>query len=222
MVTLFVFLMIQAEEEEVNSFSTVTEAEDLQMLCSNSLSNARNESHQEIEETELSESVAIAEGHGWELEYITEIIASEQLMVKEFSLGRATDILPLSLFYEMEGKRDARGKVERKTLFEFVNQCLTLECEKMFMGSCRGLSGKEGILFERKEILAEELKREIEGLKKMREMLMDELVDNDMSSFEGKWIDYKRESYEEGVEIEDAIVSDLVDDVVNDLLLFSF
>lgn len=217
--TLFVFLMIQAEEEELFSFSTVTtEVEDLQRSCSKSLLNARNESHQEIEEeTELSESVAIAEGHGWELEYITEIIASEQLMVKEFSLGMATDILPLSLFYEIEGKRDARGKVERKTMFEFVNQSLTLKCEKMFMGSCRGLSGKEGVLFERKEILAEELKREIEGLKKMREMLMD-----DMSSFEGRWTDYKRESYEEGVEIEDAIVSDLVDDLVNDLLLLSF
>uniref|UniRef100_A0A1J3CFB5 DUF4378 domain-containing protein n=1 Tax=Noccaea caerulescens TaxID=107243 RepID=A0A1J3CFB5_NOCCA len=216
----------QADEEEVNSFSTVTEAEDLQMLCSNSLSNARNESHQEIEEeTQVSESVAIAEaeeeGHDWELEYITEIIASGQLMVKEFSLGMATDILPLSLFYEIEGKRDARAKVERKTLFEFVNQCLTLKCEKMFMGSCRGLSGKEGILFEREEILAEEVKKEIDGLKKMREMMMDELVDNDMSSFEGRWTDYKRESYEEGVEIEDAIVSELVDDLVYHLLLLN-
>ncbi|CAA7015889.1 unnamed protein product [Microthlaspi erraticum] len=206
----------QAEEEDVNSFSTVTEAEeDLEISCGKSFS----------EETELSESVAIAEaeeeGDDWELEYITEIIASGQLMVKEFSLRMATDILPLSLFVELEGKRDARGKIERKTLFEFVNQCLTLRCEKMLMGSCRGLSG---ILFEREEILAEEVKKEIDGLKKMREMMMkmDELVDNDMSSFEGKWIDYKRESYEEGVEVEDAIVSDLVDDVVNDLLLFSF
>lgn len=215
--------MIQAEEQEVNSISTVTESENLQISCSKSFSNSYNDqSRHEIEETELSESVAISEaeeGHNWELEYITEIIDSGQLMIKEFSLGMADDTLPFNLFEEIEGKRDARGKIERKTLFHFVNQFLTLKCEQMFMGSCRGLLGKEGILFERSGILAEEVKKEIQGLKKMREMMMDELVDNDMSSFEGKWLDYKRETYEEGVEIEDEIVSELVDDLVNDLLL---
>uniref|UniRef100_M4FE91 U1-type domain-containing protein n=3 Tax=Brassica campestris TaxID=3711 RepID=M4FE91_BRACM len=191
----------QAEEQEVNSFGT--EAEDLQI----------SNSHNEIEETELSESVTLAEaeeeGHrDWELEYITEIISSNQLMVKEISLGMATDILPWSLFDELESKRDPRGNIERKTLFEFVNECLTLKCEKTFMGSCRG-----SFLFGRKEVLAEEVKREIERLKKMREMMMvDELVDSEMSSFEGRWLDYKREAYEEGSEIEEEILSDLVDD----------
>ncbi|CAN6888551.1 uncharacterized protein LOC106397104 [Brassica napus] len=198
----------QAEEQEVNSFGT--EAEDLQI----------SNSHNEIEETELSESVALAEAeeeghHDWELEYITEIISSNQLMVKEISLGMATDILPWSLFDELESKRDPRGNLERKTLFEFVNEWLTVRCEKTFMGSCRGL-----FLFGRKEVLAEEMKREIERLKKMREMMMvDELVDSEMSSFEGRWLDYKREAYEEGSEIEEEILSDLVDELVNDLLL---
>ncbi|XP_024015662.1 uncharacterized protein LOC18023911 isoform X2 [Eutrema salsugineum] len=208
----------QVEEQEVNSFSNVTEAEDLQISWSESISSSHNEPHHEIEERELSVAEA-EEGYDWELEYINEIIASGQLMVKEISLGVATDILPFNLFDELEGKRDARGKIERMTLFESVNQCLTLKCEKMFMGSYRGLLGKEGVLFERKEILAEKVKKEIEGLKKMREMMMDELVDNDMSSFEGKWLDYERESYEEAVEIEEEIFSELVDDLVIDLLL---
>ncbi|KAF8068563.1 hypothetical protein N665_1142s0014 [Sinapis alba] len=203
----------QGEEQEVNSFGT--EAEDLQISCSKSL-------HNEIEETE---SVTSAEEgvDDWELEYITEIIASDQMMVKEISLGMATDILPWSLFDELEGKRDPRRNLERKTLFEFVNEWLTLKCEKMFMGSCRGLLGKEGVLFGRKEeVLAEEVKKEIERLKKMREMvmMMDELVDNEMSSFEGRWLDYEREAYEVGTEIEEEIIlSDLVDELVNDLLL---
>ncbi|EOA29994.1 hypothetical protein CARUB_v10013098mg [Capsella rubella] len=212
--------IFQAEEDqEVNSFST---ARNLQISSSKSFSNSRNEYHNDIEETELSaESVALSvaeEGHDWELEYITEIIASDQLMIKEFSLGMATDILPLSLFDEIESKRDLRGKIERRTLFDFVNQCLTVKCEQMFMGSCRGLLGKEDIYLKRGGILAEEVKKEVEGLKKMREMMMDELVDKDMSSCEGKWLDYKRETYE-GVEIEEEILSDLVDDLVNDLLL---
>ncbi|KAL1211766.1 hypothetical protein V5N11_023757 [Cardamine amara subsp. amara] len=213
----------QVEEQEVNSFSTVTEAENLQISYRKSFSNSHNDkSHHENEETEISESISLseaAEGDDWELEYITEIIDSGQLMIKEFSLGMAADILSFNLFEEIEGKRDARGKMERKTLFHFVNQCLTLKCEQMFMGSCKGLLGKEGVLFERSEILAEEVMKETQGLKKMREMMMDELVDNDMSSIEGKWLDYKRETYEEGVELEDEIVSDLLDDLVNDLLL---
>lgn len=199
----------QAEEQEVNSFGT--EAEDLQT------SNSRNE----IEETEPVTLGEAEEGDDWELEYITEIIASGQMMVKEISLGMATDILPWSLFEELEGsKRDPHGKVERRTVFEFANEWLTLRCEKMFMGSCGGLVGREGMVFGRKEVLAEEVKREMERLKKMREMvMMDELVDNEMSSFEGRWLDYKREGYEVGSEIEEEILSDLVDELVSDLLL---
>ncbi|XP_010464123.1 PREDICTED: uncharacterized protein LOC104744725 [Camelina sativa] len=213
--------IFQAEEDqEVDSFST---AKNLQISSSNSFSNSSIEYHKEIEETEPSaESIALSEaeeGQDWELEYITEIIASGQLMIKEVSLGMATDILPLSLFEEIESKRDVRGKIERKTLFDLVNQCLTHKCEQMFMGTCRGLLGKEDIFLDRVGMLAGEVKKEVEGLKKKREMIMDELVDNDMSNCEGKWLDYKRETYEEGAEIEEEIVSDLVDDLVSDLLL---
>ncbi|KAL0692357.1 hypothetical protein Bca4012_059537 [Brassica carinata] len=49
------------------------------------------------------------------------------------------------------------------------------------------------------------------------EMMMDELVDKEMSSLEGSWLDFERESYEEGIDIEGEIVSTLVDDLVNEL-----
>lgn len=184
-----------------------------------------NESHQAQDESELSESVITLtyseaeERLDWELEYISEILGSDQLMVKEFALGMATDILPASLFDDLEGRGEATAaKLKRKTLFDFVNQSLALKCEQMFMGSCRELSGKSGILFEQIDWLAEELNREIRGLKKMREMMMDELVDNYMSSSEGSWLDFRRETYEEGIDIEGEIVSTLVDDLVNDLV----
>ncbi|EFH50585.1 hypothetical protein ARALYDRAFT_489520 [Arabidopsis lyrata subsp. lyrata] len=237
---------IQAEEHEVSSISTVTEADDLRSSCSKGFSDCRqtaeygtiqsssdqkltwvslNESHQAQDESELSESVITLsyseaeERLDWELEYISEILGSDQLMVKEFALGMATDVLPASLFDEMEGRGEATAaKIKRKTLFDFVNKCLALKCEKMFMGSCRGLLGKGGFLFEQRDWLAEELNREIHGLKKMREMMMDELVDKEMSSFEGRWLDFERETYEEGIDIEGEIVSTLVDDLVNDLV----
>uniref|UniRef100_A0A1J3DZ69 DUF4378 domain-containing protein n=1 Tax=Noccaea caerulescens TaxID=107243 RepID=A0A1J3DZ69_NOCCA len=240
------FQMIQAEEHEVSSISTVTEADDLRSSCSKGFSDCRqtaeygikqsssdqefpwvlsNESHQAQDESELSESVITLtyseaeERLDWELEYISEILGSDQLMVKEFALGMATDILPASLFDDLEGRGEATAaKLKRKTLFDFVNQSLALKCEQMFMGSCRELSGKSGILFEQRDWLAEELNREIHGLKKMREMMMDELVDNYMSSSEGSWLDFQRETYEEGIDIEGEIVSTLVDDLVNDLV----
>ncbi|XP_019097897.1 PREDICTED: uncharacterized protein LOC104771163 isoform X1 [Camelina sativa] len=237
---------IQAEELEVSSISTVTEADDLRSSCSKSFLDCRqsaeygtiqsssdqeptwfssNESHQLQDESELSESVitlSCSEGEeslDWELGYISEILRSDQLLVKEFALGMATDILPASLFDEMEGRGEATAaKINRKTLFDFVNKCLALKCERMFMGSCRGLLGKCGFLFEQRDWLAEELNREIHGLKKMREMMMDELVDKEMSSFEGRWLDFEKETYEEGIDIEGEIVSTLVDDLVNDLV----
>lgn len=184
-----------------------------------------NESHQAQDESEISESVLTMtyseteERLDWELEYINEIFGSDQLMVKEFALGMAADILPASLFDEMEGRGEATAaKTKRKILFDFVNKCLALKCEQMFMGSCRGLLGKSGFLFEERDWLAKELNREIHGLKKMREMMMDELVDRDMSSFEGSWLDFEKETYEEGIDIEGEIVSTLVDDLVNDLV----
>ncbi|CAA0405042.1 unnamed protein product [Arabidopsis thaliana] len=237
---------IQAEEHEVSSISTVTEADDLRSSCSKGFSDCRqtaeygtiqsssdqeltwvslNESHQAQDESELSESVVTLsyseaeERLDWEFEYISEILGSDQLMVKEYALGMATDVLPASLFDEMEGRGEVTAaKIKRKTLFDFVNKCLALRCERMFMGSCRGLLGKGGFLFEQRDWLAEELNREIHGLKKMREMMMDELVDKEMSSFEGRWLDFERETYEEGIDIEGEIVSTLVDDLVNDLV----
>ncbi|KAL9811637.1 hypothetical protein AtNW77_Chr5g0111711 [Arabidopsis thaliana] len=237
---------IQAEEHEVSSISTVTEADDLRSSCSKGFSDCRqtaeygtiqsssdqeltwvslNESHQAQDESELSESVVTLsyseaeERLDWEFEYISEILGSDQLMVKEYALGMATDVLPASLFDEMEGRGEVTAaKIKRKTLFDFVNKCLALRCEQMFMGSCRGLLGKGGFLFEQRDWLAEELNREIHGLKKMREMMMDELVDKEMSSFEGRWLDFERETYEEGIDIEGEIVSTLVDDLVNDLV----
>ncbi|WZY79311.1 hypothetical protein YC2023_025695 [Brassica napus] len=38
-----------------------------------------------------------------------------------------------------------------------------------------------------------------------------------MSSLEGSWLDFERETYEEGIDIEGEIVSTLVGDLVNEL-----
>ncbi|KAG7552087.1 hypothetical protein ISN45_Aa06g026950, partial [Arabidopsis thaliana x Arabidopsis arenosa] len=68
----------------------------------------------------------------------------------------------VALLEEIEGKRDAQSKIERKTLVDFV----LIKCEQMFMGSYRGLLGREVIFLERREILTEEVKKEVQGSKK--------------------------------------------------------
>ncbi|CAH8348406.1 unnamed protein product [Eruca vesicaria subsp. sativa] len=203
---------------ESESVSDCTLSYDKQKLQVSSYGST-NESHLAQDESELSESVITLtysedkERLDWEVEYISVILGSDQLMVKEYALGMATDILPASLFNELEGCGVATSaKLKRKTVFDFVSKCLELKCEQMLRGSCRGL------LFEHRNWLAEELNREIQRLKKMREMMMDELVDKDMSSLEGSWLDFERETYEEGIDIEGEIVSTLVDDLVNELV----
>ncbi|KAJ4885023.1 hypothetical protein Rs2_35116 [Raphanus sativus] len=174
-----------------------------------------SDSYQTLDETDST-----AAKLDWELEYITEILNSGQLMFQDyFASGTATNelLLPSSLFDEMERSRGAATstKIERKVLFDCVNQCLAVKFDRMLVGSCKG---GMMMMLENRDLLAEEVNREVKGLKKMREMMIDELVDHDMSCLEGRWVGYEREMFEEGIDIEGEIVSSLVDDLVSDLL----
>lgn len=159
----------------------------------------------------------------WEFEYITEILNSSQLMFQDLASGTTTSevLLPSGLFDEMERSRGAvtSMKMDRKALFDCVNQWLAVKFERMLVGTCKGMML---LLLEHRDLLAEEVNREVKGLKKMREMMIDELVDHDMSCFEGRWVGYEREVFEEGIDIEGDIVSTLVDDLVSDLFSIGF
>jgi hypothetical protein len=50
----------------------------------------------------------------------------------------------------------------------------------------------------------------------MGDMMVDELVDQDMSTRYGKWLDFSIEAFEEGLEIENGILTSLVDELVSD------
>ncbi|XP_023639103.1 uncharacterized protein LOC17887323 isoform X2 [Capsella rubella] len=228
-------MMIQGEEQEVSSITTLTEADDFAPSFSKSNSDCRHDreygmkqssSDQELTWVSSNESQYTLDETDsatpeWEIEYITEILNSGQLMFQDLASGTATNesLLPSSLFDEMECSRGAAMsmKTERKALFDCVNQCLAVKFERMLIGSCKGMMMSGGILLEHRGLLAEELNREVKGLKKMREMMIDELVDHDMSCFEGRWIGYEREMFEEGIDMEGEIVSALVDDLVSDL-----
>ncbi|XP_056863724.1 uncharacterized protein LOC108851249 isoform X3 [Raphanus sativus] len=203
--------MMQGEEIEVSSISTLTEADDSTLSCNKNFTDSRQDSeyaNQTLNETYSAATV------DWEFEYITEILKSSQLMFQDLATNEL--LLPSSLFEEMERSQGGvtSMKMERKALFDCVNQCVAVKLERMLVGSCKGMMV---MLLEHRDLLAEEVNREVKGLKKMREMMIDELVDHDMSCLEGRWIGFEREMFEEGINIEGEIVSSLVDDLVTEL-----
>jgi hypothetical protein len=50
--------------------------------------------------------------------------------------------------------------------------------------------------------------------------MVDELVDKDMSSQYGRWLDFEIDAFAFGVEVESQIFNSLVNEVVADILLF--
>ncbi|CAF1847802.1 uncharacterized protein BNAC04G23470D [Brassica napus] len=215
---------VKEDEHDVSSISTLTEANDVTLSCNKSFSDCRQDSENGMRESSPDQEVTwVSSTVNWEFEYITEILNSSQLMFQDLASGTTTSevLLPSGLFDEMERSRGAvtSMKMDRKALFDCVNQWLAVKFERMLVGTCKGMML---LLLEHRDLLAEEVNREVKGLKKMREMMIDELVDHDMSCFEGRWVGYEREVFEEGIDIEGDIVSTLVDDLVSDLFSIGF
>ncbi|KAK9147014.1 hypothetical protein Sjap_006917 [Stephania japonica] len=154
--------------------------------------------------------------------YMKEILCNVDLMFKDFTLGRAREIINPHLFDQLEktwSRADAEDKdswLRRKALFDSARECLDLRCRRYASGGCRTWS-KGVALLQRKDWLAEEVCKEISGWESMANWMVDELVDKDMSTQCGRWLDFEIEEFEEGVEIEKSILSSLIDEVVADI-----
>ncbi|XP_028081632.1 uncharacterized protein LOC114283028 isoform X1 [Camellia sinensis] len=191
-------------------------------------------------ETELSDSASSMSGNDvtattfslidfkrscqWELEFITKTLCNAELILDDFVLGQVNNVMTPNLFDRLENQRTGFNedveqgcfKLGRKVLFDSVSECLELRCERFFGGSFKA-SVKWATLFQRKGWLAEELHKEISSWASMGDLMVDELVDKDMSCWHGRWVDFETEAFEEGVEIEKGILTSLVDELVVDL-----
>ncbi|XP_010268047.1 PREDICTED: uncharacterized protein LOC104605122 [Nelumbo nucifera] len=161
----------------------------------------------------------------WELEYVREILSNAELMFRDFTLGRSREIINPHLFDQLEsqktGLRNVREKdfrLRRKIVFDCTSECLDLRCRRYTGGSSRTWA-KGVAMVRRKGWLAEEVYKEISGWRSMGDWMVDELVDKDMSSQYGRWLDFDIETFELGVEIEKQILSSLVNEVVADIML---
>lgn len=158
----------------------------------------------------------------WELVYTKEVLSNADLQLDDYVLGQAC--LSADFFYPWEDQKigsdkavDEYYKLEQKLLIDFLNECLEFRCEQISVGSRKAWS-KLTMLFQKKERLAEEFHREMSGLTSMKDLLTDEIVDKEMSSHYGKWVDFETEECEEGLELGDEILSSLVDEIMIDLL----
>ncbi|CAK9138926.1 unnamed protein product [Ilex paraguariensis] len=152
----------------------------------------------------------------WELEYVKEILSSVALIFTDFALGRAREIVNPHLFHHLERRKvvlDSNGnmpKLRRKVLFDCVSECLDIRCGRYVGGGWR-TQAKGLSVVRRKEKLAEEVYKEISWWEGMGNCMVDELVDKDMSSHYGRWLDFEVEAFELGVEIEGLHVDEVVE-----------
>ncbi|KAL0433953.1 UNVERIFIED_CONTAM: hypothetical protein Slati_2729600 [Sesamum latifolium] len=160
----------------------------------------------------------------WELHYVKEILCSIELMFKDYALGRAREIINPHLFDQLGSWNrhlndgGVISRTNQRVLFDCVSECLELRCRKYVSGGCtlwvKGLS-----TVRRKERLAEEVYKEISGWSGVGDAMIDELVDKDMSSQYGRWLDFDTEAFELGIQIESRILNSLIDEVVADMLV---
>lgn len=160
----------------------------------------------------------------WELDYVKEILCNVELMYMDFSLGRSREVVNSHLFNQLESRKggfksDDESRLERKVIFDCVSECMDLRC-RSYVGGGYKMWTKGFEMVKRKDWLAKDVYKEILSLKGMRDSMVDELVDKDMSSQYGKWLDYEVDAYEFGEEVVDQIFNSLVDDVVYEMLQF--
>ncbi|GAA0141035.1 transferase [Lithospermum erythrorhizon] len=176
--------------------------------------------------TDNTSSFTTSKGpYHWELEYIKSIINNADLMLEEFALGHVHRVMDPNIFDNLEShiieskkNLEEQFRVARRALFDCVEECLQSRCKRNFCGSFRAWS-KWMVVFQRSDHLAEDLYREIFSLTNMAELMVDELVDKDMSNHDGRWVEFESETFEEGIEIENEILTSLVDEVLGDIFV---
>ncbi|KAL7123784.1 hypothetical protein ABFS83_14G005600 [Erythranthe nasuta] len=152
----------------------------------------------------------------WELDYVKRILCNIEIMFKDYALGRTREIISPRLFEKLESSQLSR--TNQRVLFDCVSECLDLRFRQYVNGGLE-LYAKGLSVVRRKDRLAEEVYKEISSWSAVGDSMIDELVDKDMSSRYGKWLDFDIEGFEIGVQIESRILNSLMDEVLDDILV---
>ncbi|KAH1032108.1 hypothetical protein J1N35_044282 [Gossypium stocksii] len=166
--------------------------------------------------TRTPNSRDLKESTNWELDYVKMVLKDSELKLMEYALGQTENIMTLNGFDQLEhwNITETEGEEYKRLEQKLVVDCVS-EYLEFVVGSCKGW----GKLMQNKGRLAEEVYKEIMSLKQMGDIMVDEVVDKDMSRKHGRWVEFETEAFEEGLEIEKTILTCLVDELVFDLLL---
>lgn len=166
-------------------------------------------------------NVGSGKSPNWELEYVKDILCNIESRFMDFAMGRCQKIINPHLFDQLERINSHRYdelKQRRKVIFDCAGECLELRCKQYVEGGYDTWS-KGLLVVKNKERLAREVYREISGWSGMGNCMVDELVDKDMSSYYGRWLDFEVEAFELGIQMEKRLLNSLIDEVVADILL---
>uniref|UniRef100_A0A7N1A0F1 DUF4378 domain-containing protein n=1 Tax=Kalanchoe fedtschenkoi TaxID=63787 RepID=A0A7N1A0F1_KALFE len=161
----------------------------------------------------------------WELNYVKHTLSNVDIMFDNFSAGITPCILNSQLFEQLESSTgwsagdNTSSKLERRLCFDCVGESLDLRCRRYVGGGCEAWSKGMSMMVTRKDRLLEEVNKEILELTGMGDCMVDELVEKDMSSQHGRWLNFEAEEFSLGVEMECQIINSLVDEMVADILL---
>ncbi|KAG0468320.1 hypothetical protein HPP92_017648 [Vanilla planifolia] len=154
-----------------------------------------------------------------ELKIVREILSADLMsncmdFRHETHSGNALDPL---LFEELQCKGSWIGCTsKRKLLFDCVGEFLELKISLFFKAGYR--SWRQGTMIFGKG-LAEQACKEISARRSLEGLVAEELMDWDMSSKQGRWIDFEIEAFELGEEIQRGLLSSLVEELVDSLLI---
>lgn len=216
------------QDEEVSNFSLMNESMSLENEAEwseQSSSIVMGDNMASEQSSVMSNSAEFTRSaRNMELEYVKDIFSNAELMAEEFVVGETDKIIMENLFDKLENEGlgaenyEEYSKIERKTIFDTVSECLELRCKQVFVGSCKAWP-KWVASVQRKKCLAEEFYKEMLSFRNMEDGVeVDELVSKDMSTGWGRWLDFDIEACEEGSELEFDIVTCLINELVSDLL----
>ncbi|KAL6644933.1 hypothetical protein ACP70R_016541 [Stipagrostis hirtigluma subsp. patula] len=161
-----------------------------------------------------------------ELEYIGDVLSNVSLATDELGSlfvnqdGTALDPLLFERLENMnvytQGKHPLGRRGYRRLLFDCVNECLETRRLTYFRAGYAAWSKGVSALSRGIET---EVCNEITSWKGMGAWVEDELVDKDMSSGLGTWVDFRVEAFEAGEDVESEILSSLLDEVIGEMFV---
>ncbi|KAK1436351.1 hypothetical protein QVD17_02130 [Tagetes erecta] len=166
-------------------------------------------------DTDLTDSASsITTVTKWEADYVKEVLANIETMFVDFTIGKTRKLVNPRVFEQLEFGKPSEEviKLRRELMFDCVSECMETRCRVWV----KGLAAVR----RRTDLLAQEVYGEIAGWEEMRDCMVDELIDMDMTGHDyKKWLDFDVEAIEIGVEIESRLLDSLINEIVDDILV---